>query len=70
MMEVKSQEGYGGYGNAVASVDRVKTLTFNEFMSWTMSHSQFDAVVVHNWTAHEKATHLLNVLHVPTEASY
>jgi hypothetical protein len=39
---------YGGYGYTKASVDGVKPLTFNGFMSWAMFHSQFDAVVEEN----------------------
>jgi hypothetical protein len=54
----------------VDSADRAKPLTFNGFTSWAMFHSQFDAVVKHNWTGHKNATHLLTLLHIPTETVY
>jgi hypothetical protein len=62
-VEIEVQAGHGCFGKTASGADRVKALRFNEFISWTMFHCQFDTVVGQNkWTPQEKATHLVTII--------
>jgi hypothetical protein len=47
-VEIEVQAGHGSFGNTASGADRVKLLRFSEFISWTMFHCQFKAMVGQN----------------------
>jgi hypothetical protein len=67
--ENKLSRMVAGSTNAAISIDAIKLLYFSGYLSWTLLHSQFEAMVENNWTTQQKPQTCLTCCQSPCRSS-